>query len=432
MQNNEQVESIYINKIQNIVGIALHGLFENIVYLYENKSSFDDKKEIDNLIKRYVQILEYTDESTSEELDDLIYHCVLDRTKYKEKALVGLHGSYNLDFQTDALELLDKANGIFDESNIETFDDNVSKDYLYSLIEQNFEDINDFDVFSLSKLLSVTAITDNHYFVKAMTKNIKVLPSNLIETFLNNLKIKSHAIVKTYKAKEFTNAPLTQFDFYFALFTAQNQMIVFLTFFEEVKKLFSDDLLTKDNFFALKKVVLENDDVFLENISAKNDDMLDSLIDENDSINASIKEHHNNKQTTETNPLHQYVDFLEEVLFEDIHYFMQSTENATMGINVKEQILTTLDNLSQPSMTDNESFNDFFHFLSTNEKKLTFSQKLIFYKAVSSLIFSQIKFLGELKGGIIIDTKELVKATKNSYKAFDLEETKQLTAFILD
>ncbi len=432
MQNNEQAESIYISKIQNIVGIALHGLFENIVYLYENKSSFDDKKEIQNLINRYVQILEYTDESSSEDLDELIYKCVLDRRRYKEKALIGLHGSYNLDFQTDDYELLEKASGVFDESNIESFDDNVAKDYLYSLIEQSFDDIDNFDVFSLSKLISVTAITDNNFFAKAMTNNIKVIPSNLIETFLNNIKIKSHAILKTYKQKEFTNAPLTQFDYYFALFTAQNQMIVFLTFFEEVKKLFSEDLLIKDNFFALKKVIVDNDEFFLENISEKNDARLDELIDENDSINEEIANLNNVNVNSESNYLHKYVDFLQEVLFEDIHYFMQSTKNATMGINVKEQILTTLDNLSQPSMTDEDAFSDFFHFLSSNEKKLTFSQKLIFYKAVSALIFSQIKFLGELSGGIIIDTDELVSAMKNSYKVFDLEETKQLTAFILE
>ncbi len=432
MQNNEQLESIYVQKTQNITHLAMHGLFENIVYLYENKSEFDDKKEIDKLIKRYSELLKLTDNHTNEELDKLIHKCTIDRKSYKAKALEGLHGSYNLDFQTDALELQDKPQYILDESDIDSIDATIEKDYLLTLVEESYKDQTNFDTFTLSSLIALTAIVNKDFYEETLKENIKIIDSNLTETFLNNLKIKSNAILKPYKLKEFANAPLTVFDFYSSLFTAQNQMIVILTFFDEIAKSLDEDILLKDNFFALKKVIVENDDVFLEKIVDRNDELLEQLITENDAINSEIFKQNKTDEAFKSNFLHRYVDFLEEVMFEDLHYFMQSIENATMGINVQEEVLTTLDNLQQPTTSFDNAFQDFFNFIYKNEKKLTFSQKLIFYKSITSLIFTELRFLNVLNNDKIVNVEDLLKTIKSSFKTLSNDETKLVSAYLLD
>ncbi len=430
MQNTEQLEEIYVNKIKNLVDISMHGLFDNIVYLYENKQEFDDKHEIDNLINFYSDFLKLTDEYTDEDLDNLMYKCTQVRKNYKTKALNGLYGSYNLDFQTDSIELLNKPNYIFDQSDIDNLDDEMVKDYLLSLVDESFKSNSDFDTFTASKLVAITALIDNDFYKNTIKESLTDIDDNLLETFLNNFKIKSNAILKEYKLKEFKNAPLTVFDLYSVLYSSQNQMIVFLTFFEEVKKAFDEDLLLKDNFFALKKVLLENDDVFLEKLVDRNYEKLDFSIEQNDSINQHIYELNKKDEAFKSNFLHKYVDFLEEILFDDLHYFMQSTEHSTMGINIKDEILTTLDNLTQPSMSKDDVFADFFKYLSKNTKTLTLEQKLTFYKAITSQIYTQLKFLNIEKDSINFDM--LISSINQNLSKQTLEDTKIISAYILD
>ncbi len=433
MESNdkEQLEAIYINKIRNLVGVSIHGLFENLVYLFENKDEYDDKKEFDNIIKKYLKLLDFSTKSTDKELDELILKCVLDRKTYKEKALQGLYGSYNLDFNADSFELVEKANDIFDEKNMQGFSDDVSKDYLISLIDEELDNFEDFDNFTLAKMSALTALSNQEIFEKIVIDNIKNIPENLIETFLNNSKIKIHAITKTFKQKEFKNAPLTTFDFYSSLFTIQNQMIVCLTFFDEIRKKFADNLIEKDSFFTLKKVLIDNDEAFLENIVEKNEFTLDELIEENDAINYEIKRLSQTNEAIESNYLHKYVDFLEEVLFDDLHYFMQSIENATMGVNVSSEVLATIDNLAEPTMSVDECFKDYFKFIYKNEKKLTYEYKLIFYKTILSLIFSQLIYIKRLDK-ITLPTEKVVESVKELCSKASLEEVKLLTAYILE
>ncbi len=437
MENNSNndmptLENIYVNKIRNIVGIAIHGLFENLVYLFENKYSFDDRHEIDKLIERYLEVLELSDESTNEQLDELILKCVVDRKEYKLRALNGLYGTYNLDFLTDTDELLEKSEGVFDDVNVDTFDDTVSKDYLLSVIEEELKKIESYDNFTLNSLIALNATFDKHSFEHNIKDYLSKIPVELSQTFVDNLKIRINALTNTYKEKEFKNAPLTVFDFYSSLFLAQNQMIVCLTFFEEIKTLFTENLLVKDNFFTLKKVLLENDETFLEKIVERNEENLDILIEENDSINAEIKEIDTKESAdSQSNYLHKYVDFLEEILFEDIHYFMQSVENATMGINVSNEILTTLDNVSPLTAEANEIYNDFIDFLYKAQKKLTFQGKLIFNKTAVSIIASQLMYLGYLNlDGL--NFNKIVGNITGGYKTLSLDEAKILTAYLFN
>ncbi len=432
MENNEQLDGIYIEKTQNITHLAMHGLFENIVYLYENKSEFDDKKEITKLIDRYTEVLKLIDIHTNDELDNLIHKCALDRKIYKQKALDGLHGSYNLDFQTDALELFDKPSDILDESNIEFVSDEIAKDYLLSMVEEAYKDQTTFDAFTLSSLIALTATINKDFYEKTIKENISIIDNELIETFLNNLKIKSNAILKPYKLKEFANAPLTVFDFYSCLFSAQNQLIVILTFFDEVIKVLDEDILLKDNFFALKKVLVDNDDVFLEKIVDRNDEMLEKLIEENDKINSEIFKQNKTNKNLKSNLLNRYVDLLEEIMFDDLHYFIQSIENAKMGINVQTELITTLDNLQEPTMSFDDAFSDYFKFIYKNEKKLTFSQKLIFHKSITSLIFTELRFLNVLNTDKIVNVDELIHIIKSCFSALNTEEIKLISAYLLD
>lgn len=427
----EHLENIYLTKIKNIVSIAIHGLFENIVYIYENKDTFDDINEFDTIIKKYVTLLNYTATATNEELDELILLCVQDRAIYKQKALDGLHGSYNLDYNTDIFELVEKSKGLLDETHLIEQNDIITKDYLLSLVNEKIGLIDAFDNYTLSSICALSAIIENNTFEKILSDNISKIPDELIQTFLNNSKIKAKSITKTYKLKEFKNAPLTVFDYYSCLFSIQNQMIVCLTFFEEIRTLFNDNIIIKDNFFTFKKVLVDNDVAFLESIVEKNEVLLDDLIEANDEINLKIETLSETSDNLKSNYLHKYVDFLEELLFEDIHYFMQSVDNATMGINIGEEVLTTLDNLEEPINDTNSTFNSYYKFIYKNANKLDFSNKLIYYKALTSLIFSQLTYIGYLNQ-VTINTDELLDSIKNSYDKLTLNEVKLLTAFLID
>lgn len=432
MDRQETIDQLYIKKVETLMSLASYGYFENIVYMYQNQDTFLEKEELIKLFRRYLELLELTETSNKEAEEKLLEKTAKRRHKYKEKATKALKKSYNLDFEVDKEALTVKSNGMYDDQNIDSFSEDANKDYLTALIDEELKDIKNYDKFTLSNTIALLEITDRKLFEDVIKTNILVLPEELIQNFLDNILVKANGILKPAKEKEFTNPPLTKFDFYSTLFNCQSQLIILLTFFDQLKDTFDTDILEKDNFYALKKILIEDDIYLLDQIVDINEQKLNDAIDDNEDVNEQISLFKNDPFEDVNESMHKYVDFLEEVLFEDLHFFIQSVENYAYGMKISDEIVSTFNELDVMPYDKNATFNNFFNSYYKLSDKLSFGEKLIFNKSVFGLTVSQLIFIGYLKSDITVNIDKLSDSIKKCYATLTLDEIKLLSAYICE
>ncbi len=316
------ISDLYLKKLINLVPLSFFDLTDNMCCLFQEKSKFEENNFLGDSVKNIFQLYSELDQIESDELSKKIQFCSLERQKY-------------FDILLSLLNKMDYAHNISFEKEISALLEDELEDINYEKIvaTKDFPNLLNTCLSCVLPYVGHEKVLDylTNFFIKSCSGTNLYTFDSLLNSTLNKVHLKFNLNKDVFnfhqeleykknleELSEISELSLKYFQFCQYIFNCYSNFIALYTYIEEFKLIINDDLIVKDIYYTTKKIVTNNEKIFLEKTVEQVEYFLDQHFEEKEKIEAEFAKAKFNDKDIKVE--YKYIDSIANLLNETPHY----------------------------------------------------------------------------------------------------------------